>query len=168
MQCIDLSKSGFLLRPQSGFSDASHSSTLPIKLESRTAFVKPFRPRTNPPSPVRAAMPAPPPVSRRAGPRLVPPLAPPANNLRLPSDSSGSNAGGSRKRVRETRAANANGVPAAEAIMRDDDDEYFDVDMDSQEAFDQLEYGRPNEAPVNDGLFVPFYPHLGNKDFDDE
>lgn len=83
--------------------------------------------------------------------------------------SSGSNSGASRKRVRENNMAN--GAPTSEAIMRDDDDEYFDVDMDSQDAYDQLDFGsldRPSDAARNDGLFVPFYVHLGNKDFDDE
>lgn len=83
--------------------------------------------------------------------------------------SSGSNSGASRKRVREHNLAN--GAPTSEAIMRDDDDEYFDVDMDSQDAYDQFEFGRldrPSEAARNDGLFVPFYAHLGNRDFDDE
>lgn len=54
----------------------------------------------------------------------------------------------------------------------EEEDDYLDVDMDSHD-LDQLD-GAPTYAAKNsdrgkeDAIFVPFYPHLGGQDFDDE
>lgn len=55
----------------------------------------------------------------------------------------------------------------------DDDDDYFDVEMDSHDALDHLAgtftHGEKNvEHGKESAIFVPFYPHLGGQDFDDE
>lgn len=121
-------------------------------------------------------MPAPPsPLSRDM--RLL--LSSTAGARRSPGASSGSGSGSgnsSRKRVRENNAV-ANG-DAAEALMRDagpeEDDEYFDVDMEAQEAYDEMEAAtrdRPQNQETqksDDALFVPYYAHFGASDFDDE
>lgn len=107
--------------------------------------------------------------------RIVTPSASGARQSPGASSGSGSGSGNSsRKRVRE----NANG-DAAEVVMRDagpeDDEEYFDVDMDVQEAYDEMEAAAAQErAPSqvvrksDDALFVPYYAHFGSSDFDDE
>lgn len=94
---------------------------------------------------------------------------------------SGSGSGG-RKRVREgTGAQNSTPPPGDEELqyaadMKDaedaDDDEYFDVDMEAQDAYDEREAAEAlvvqqgSVVPV--AADVPFYPHLGAGDFDDE
>lgn len=122
-------------------------------------------------------MPAPPSPLRRS----VRPHAPTMGTRLSPDASAGSGSGSgsgpsSRKRVRE-HVAVANGE-AAEPLMRDagpdDDDEYFDVDMEAQDAYDELDAsardrGHDIDSRQNgDGLFVPYYPHFGASDFDDE
>lgn len=72
-----------------------------------------------------------------------------------------------RKRVRE---AIANGDAMSgfrDTVMGDDDDEeYFDVEMDTDApGFASSSSG---SAPEFSGNFVPYYSHFGGSDFDDE
>lgn len=79
-----------------------------------------------------------------------------------------------RKRVREGNGTTPDSMHTEEASMKDasaDEDDYIDVDMDQQHSYEELEEAvesqsirsHPPSLP-----HVPFYPHLGADDFDDE
>lgn len=83
-----------------------------------------------------------------------------------------SGSGSSRKRVREANSMENGDDHAANHIaMHDDDEEYFDVDMEAQDAYDELEASGIAPSATNvqtTAIFVPYYPSLGGADFDDE
>ena len=108
----------------------------------------------------------------------------------FPGSGAGLGGGAGRKRVRDSANGLAAMSPASTAagghdLMRDDGDgEPYDVDMDTQAALDQAERDGDISAVSNQTTpwqasqvvapapghlnGVPFYPHLGGVDLDDE
>lgn len=61
-------------------------------------------------------------------------------------------------------------------MVADAEEDYIDVDMASADAYEEdtastqvaANMQNVNDAASRTGVFVPFYPHLGGSDFDDE
>ena len=79
---------------------------------------------------------------------------------------------GGRKRTRENNGAAPTAMQTDDGHMMDaGDDGTDDVEMDTRETYDELDEAMETHGvrtATQQHSYVPFYPHLGGDDFDDE